>query len=546
MITTMRGRVLRSARAAGAGLLLAAAGAVVGSAAPSLAVVLPAGESSISAVSVVVGGRALQYRADTVLLKTRTAGDAAAVVDGVVQGLKRTVDGDLAQGLVRDLLDWGVIAAEPVFAGPFADPALAAEIGLDRHVVLTVRAGVDVTRLAADLRQHTRVFETVELDELGVLTNVPNDPLFVQQWHLNNTGQTVGSQAGTAGTDIDAVAAWSRFGAELSATSAIVRVAILDTGISKSHPDLTGVTVGGSNFTNTDTTAWDDSTQVSHGTYCAGIAGAQANNGLGVTGASPNVRLLAGKVVQAALASQTWCSRGLRWAADSGAKIASMSLQWGTEQTAMRDACTYASGLGVLMFASTGNSFPTAIGFPAANPLVIGVGATDNRDMRFVGSQTGTQVDLVMPGVGIYTTVDEPNGSNGPIPDGYVYQTGTSMACPMAAGVAAMIWGLNPALTPEEVKSILLSTTNDLGEPGWDAEFGHGRGNAYRAAYTAYYTARCRGDVDGSGAASTEDVFAFLAYWFQGDLRGDANGDGLLTVEDTYTFLSSWFTGCTP
>lgn len=229
---------------------------------------------------------------------------------------------------------------------------------------------------------------------------------------------------------IDADRVWR---AEYGGTSgAGVDVAILDTGIDADHPDL--IVAGGVNCTgnilrdgSTRPSYWDD--KEGHGTHCAGVVAAR-NNDIGIVGVAPEARLWAVKVLaddRSGYVSDV--IQGIEWCVDNGVEIASMSFTGGFSQ-ALQDACDSAYHEGLLLVGASGND-GTAVGYPAAHDAVIAVSALDGADGLASFSCVGPEIELIAPGVGIRSTHRD---------GGYATLSGTSMACPHVAGVAALIW----------------------------------------------------------------------------------------------------------
>jgi subtilisin family serine protease len=282
---------------------------------------------------------------------------------------------------------------------------------------------------------------------------------------------------------------------------------------------------------------------------CAGIIAALGNNGLGIAGTAPNAKIMPIKVQNGPFLTAGYAANGITWAADHGAKVASMSfgLAAGTSNIqAFRDAVAYAAERGVVMVGSTGNTPGAAIGFPAAYAEVIGVGSSNCRDQLSVFTTTGPEMDIVAPGEDIFTTVDQ--SSN---PDGYDFENGTSFAAPMVAAVCALVWGVNPNLTADEVRSIVVGSADDLGAGGFDPTYGWGRLNAYAAVREALARLPgCAVDFNGNRIADPGDLFYFLDLYFQlsGQTQGigavDFNHDGAVDVGDLFEFMNAWFRGC--
>lgn len=487
---------------------------------------------------------------------------AAALRDGVftdrvvVRCVSGVHAGDLAGCIgskiasVEGLPEWGafarawkVRAVRPTFCPAPRNARLSAELGMDRFCTIAVDEGTDVEAMASDARRLVRLFEHVEVERNGFLTTAPvNDPLFVQQWALSNSGQSVNGQAGAVGADVHGVGAWAYM-----VRRAPVVVAVLDTGVAGGHPDLQSDLVPGRNFANSSTpTLTDDEPSLSHGTYCAGIIAATQNNSLGVAGIAPNARIMPVKVMQILgglpFGSQTTCANGLTWAVDNGARVASLSLGWDNSSStgALATAIDYAAAQDVVVCASTGNTPGAAVGYPARFSKVLSVGGSDALDRGWVGGTTGPEMKVVAPADNILTTSNDTSGLNS-----YSLQTGTSMSCPIAAGIVAMVRGEAPSLTAAQVVGILTASADDLGAPGWDQTYGYGRVNALRAVQMAHRMA-CPPDMDGSGRLDTLDIFAFLESFFLPDARADFDGDGTLTVADVFAFLSAWLQGDCP
>ena len=253
-------------------------------------------------------------------------------------------------------------------------------------------------------------------------------------------------------------------GWDLSRGSSNVTIAIVDTGVDLGHPDLSSKIVGGNDIVNNDAIAQDDN---GHGTHVAGIAGAVTNNGSGVAGVSWGARIMPVKVLNAA-GSGTFddVAAGIIWAADHGAHIINLSLGGVLPQPSLtlENAVNYAAGKGVLLIAATGNAGANFVLYPAAYTNVIAVGATDSSNNLAGFSNFGPELDLVAPGVSIYST--NPGGS-------YGYLSGTSMAAPFVSGLAAILRGI-PGNSAGTVRSIMESTALDLGPAGWDSFYGSG------------------------------------------------------------------------
>ncbi|MGY1642025.1 S8 family serine peptidase [Geodermatophilus sp. SYSU D00703] len=247
-----------------------------------------------------------------------------------------------------------------------------------------------------------------------------------------------------------------------------VVVAVLDTGIAP-HPELAAALVPGRNFTTS--TATDTTDRHGHGTHVAGTVAADA--GSLVEGVAPGARLMPVKVLSdSGGGTSTWANAGIVWAADHGADVINMSLGGAGNSTVYAAAVDYARAKGVTVVAAAGNEGSSVPSYPAATPGVVSVAAVDSSSRRASFSNYGPTVDLSAPGVGIRSTLA--SGGSGAM-------SGTSMASPHVAGVAALVAAAAPGLTPDEVEQVLAGSATDLGSPGRDDLYGSGLVDAVRA-----------------------------------------------------------------
>ena len=261
-----------------------------------------------------------------------------------------------------------------------------------------------------------------------------------------------------------------------------VVVAVVDTGVDLSHPDLRGRLVGGKTFVPGTNSPADDN---GHGTHVAGVIAAEINNGIGIAGVAPGCRVMPVKVLDSKGEGNTSdIVAGLLYAADAGARIINLSLGGGAGGTALEEAIRYAQGKGCLVIAAMGNDGKNAQEYPAAYSGVIGVGATGRSNGIAEFSNFGTWISVSAPGDGIYSTMptyestlSESEGAG----VGYGYLSGTSMATPYVAGVAALVASLYPNMPASGIKSQIERSTQDLGVPGFDGFFGFGQVSARRA-----------------------------------------------------------------
>jgi subtilisin len=290
-------------------------------------------------------------------------------------------------------------------------------------------------------------------------------------------------------------------------TGAGVKVAVIDSGIDCTHPDLAANCAGGYDFVNDDDDPMDD---LGHGTHVAGIVAA-VYNGVGVVGVAPDVELYALKVLD--YNGSGWWSEviaALQWAVDHGIQVTNNSYagESETEPAALRTAFDNAYAAGVLNVAAAGNSGNAEgtgdnVPYPARFDSVIAVAATDQNESRASFSSTGPAVELAAPGVSITSTT---------MGGGYGAVSGTSFACPHAAGAAALVIssGVTDAnangRTNDEVRAILTQSADDLGAAGRDALYGWGLVNAARAAVP------CAGDSEPDSDVDGTDLAVLIAY----------------------------------
>ena len=345
---------------------------------------------------------------------------------------------------------------------------------------------------AAQKLHETGLFNAAEPELLGVAKHdCTNDPLFANQWGLSNTGQL----GGTSGMDTRVCAAW-----DLTPGSNLVDIAIIDEGVEGNHPDLDG---------NMQNTGYDTKTGVSpsvvrgsHATSCAGIAAAEGNNSLGVSGVARGADWFS---VSVDFGGFTWAemSDGFNWARNNGAEILSNSWGWNNPSALFNTAVTNAltlgrGGLGCVVLFSAGNDNLTALIYPKnsnVNSIIVGAmsqcgerkSPTSCDGENWWGSNRGTGLDVMAPGVKISTTDRQGtagyNTSAG-VAGNYVSDfNGTSSACPHAAGVAALILSANPCLTSAQVEQIMKRTSRKVGgytyagslaDGSWNTEMGHG------------------------------------------------------------------------
>ena len=254
------------------------------------------------------------------------------------------------------------------------------------------------------------------------------------------------------------------------ATGNRILVALIDSGVDASHPDLAGAIAGSFDALT------DDPAPHPHGTGMAGAIAARRT----LLGVAPRVGLLTVRAFGSGEGDAEGTTfaiiKGLDWAAERSARIINMSFA-GPPDPRLHDALLKAAGRGIVLIAAVGNAGPGSPPlFPAADSNVIAVTATDAKDALFPRANRGAYIAVAAPGVDILV----------PAPDGtYQLTTGTSVAAAEVSGVAALLIERNPSLGPGEVRRILMRTAKALGPKGRDRDFGAGLVNAFRAVSSA-------------------------------------------------------------
>lgn len=299
---------------------------------------------------------------------------------------------------------------------------------------------------------------------------IPNDPLFSELWGLNNTGQN----GGTPDADIDAPEAW-----DIATGSNQIIVAVIDTGVDYTHPDLAsnmwvnsaefngtpGVDddgngyiddIYGYDFVNNDGNPMDDHY---HGTHVAGTIGGVGNNGQGVAGVCWNVKIMALKFLDSSGSGyDSDAIECIQYAILMGANLSSNSWGGGGYSQSLKDAIDAAGNANQLFIAAAGNNYGNNNDINPSYPAsytsenIISVLATDRYDNMSSFSNYGpTSVDIGAPGSDILSC--QP-GSN------YQYLNGTSMATPHVSGAAALVWSFSPSMPYQDVKNLLIQTAD--------------------------------------------------------------------------------------
>lgn len=338
----------------------------------------------------------------------------------------------------------------------------------------------------------------------ALLDSLPNDPHLrdTRQWGLWNVGPT-GWFGGVARADVHAPEAWA-----VSVGHDDLKLAVADTGIDPAQPELGGLLADGRprivdalNVTGEPVPAVTDS--FGHGTPVAGVMAARTNDGPrfsgggvagmcggdGVTTAGCRIVPIKISPGHSGEATSYDIARAIIHATDVGARAMNLSFAGTASSRIERLALTYALTRGCVVVAAAGNSgttAPTRALYPsayAAEGLCIQVGATTSFDERVVWSSYGPGLDLMAPGVNVWTTYMTYPSYYGAVYDGYVPASGTSFAAPFVAGAVGLLASARPELADTDFQRILRETADDIGAPGVDPQTGWGRMNVARALH---------------------------------------------------------------
>jgi thermitase len=365
-----------------------------------------------------------------------------------------------------------VTAAAPLKIEKYYDPKLGREVDVVAGEVLvkykpgTARP-LGVQQLSANvpvakLLEQYQNDPTVEYAEpnfiVRAFVTTPNDTDYALQWAL---------------PQIHADDAW-----DITRGSAEAIIAIIDSGIDKTHTDLSGKQTADSwDYVDGDA---DPDDAYGHGTHVSGIAGANTNNATGVAGVSWGSKLMNLRVLDAAGSGSTAdMNAAIIRAADNGAKVINLSLGSPSYSINGQNAVNYAYGKGCIIFAAAGNDYNTTINYPAGYDNVIGVAAVTKTDTHSTYSNYNSTVDLCAPGganLGGANDIYSTKRINT-----YGYMAGTSMATPFVSGLAALVRSVHPDWSPAAVYQWLIDASDELGVAGRDDYFGYGRINARRA-----------------------------------------------------------------
>ncbi|MFH1442314.1 MAG: S8 family serine peptidase [Candidatus Omnitrophota bacterium] len=371
----------------------------------------------------------------------------------------------------------------------------ASDPHLENIYLIKTEKNIDVVLMAKEYSNNPLV-EYAEPNYIYTVQMVPDDPYYSTK---GSWGQSYDDLYGLKPDKLNCEAAW-----DINQGDGVI-VAVIDTGVDKSHEDLSGNIwvnegeipgngidddgngyvddINGWDFVNNDNDPKDDH---GHGTHCSGTIAGMGNNGIGVIGVAPKAKIMAVKgLSEVGSGSTEGLGRCVVYAVNNGANVLSNS--WGGTGTSsvLTDAFHYAYNNGVIAVASAGNNNMDVKDFQPANiDTIISVAATDDKDLKASFSNWG-EVTVAAPGVQILSARSAGTDMYGDgthiIGDKYYRANGTSMACPHVAGVCALIVGKIPAISPDDLRSILTAGTEDLPNDPVNEKLICGRVNANKS-----------------------------------------------------------------
>jgi beta propeller repeat protein len=456
------------------------------------------------------------------------------------------------------------------------------EKAIYRNYKVNLPEGLSVDQAVGMLQADPRV-EYVEPNYIASANYVPNDSYYSYQWAHTQTSAALG---------------W-----DVTRGASSVIIAILDTGVDYSHPDLaaniwhdvSNNNAPGKDFVDIDFSSYpgwtfytasgqedyqaaddDPKDYHGHGTHCAGIAGAIGNNSIGIAGVCHNCKIMPVRVgflavddngEEQALLESDDVANGIYYAANKGAKIISMSFGFTANSSIVANALNYAYSKGAVLVAASGNSAQNGnpVIYPAALDNVLAVGATNKSGTRSSFSSYGSYVDVVAPGGESIQSSSElilstfsTQARNYSTYGSYAYGAGTSAACPYVAGLAGLLLSVNPELTNSDIYQQIENSADDLGVVGRDDEYGFGRVNVNRAC--SLYKGdvkitfpKAAGYVKGSVSIIGSVIGMFQSYTLRVSPKGSTNStviasgsnavvDGILGVWNTASLVDGNYT----
>ncbi len=314
----------------------------------------------------------------------------------------------------------------------------------------TVEVSGDAGALARELASRDDI-AFVERDHVARVTWTPNDPRLSQQWALG------------------AIRAQQAWGTSVADGTTI---AVIDTGVDYTHPDLIDKVDLGRDYVDGNNDPRDEN---GHGTHVAGTAAAATDNGIGIAGVAPGARILAIRALDAnGSGYYSWIASAIIEAADARAEVINLSLGGSQDSRLLERAVHYAQLRGSVLTCAAGNEGASNLGYPARYGACLAIGATTQQGQVAGFSNRGPGLFLTAPGAGILATVPG---------TGYGTMSGTSMAAPVVAGVAALLRA--QGLDGRQVEATLRRTARDRGPAGYDTTWGHGMVDAHAAVQAA-------------------------------------------------------------
>ncbi|MBE9565347.1 MAG: S8 family serine peptidase [Proteobacteria bacterium] len=350
----------------------------------------------------------------------------------------------------------GTPASEVAHAHASIHAAIRDEIPQIGVEIIGLPRGLSVGKAIGFYERNPNV-EFVEPDYYVAPALVPNDPYYTYgQLRLQL---------------MDSGPAW-----DITTGDPSVLVAVLDTGIRFTHPDLQHRIVPGWDFVDGDAYPNDEH---GHGTQVTGVIAADTNNGEGIAGVSWHNRALCVRIGSAGgYTTSSMMAQGVTYAADQGARAINLSFATPSYLSSVGTAVDYAWSRGAVVVAAAGNSGDDVPYYPAALPHVIGVSGLDGWDELIYYSNYGTWIDVCAPAGSLTTSLLQDYASWG----------GTSISAPYVTGLFGLVFSVNPALTPQQAVDIVCQSATDLGEPGFDQYYGWGKINLYQAVLAASQT----------------------------------------------------------